>query len=86
MEACGLNEVTAMLESAAVTQDNTAGEHPRFSKYKNVKRAEELQQKRRQEFLRHQKEYCFFLFCVITFKILFHTLLENDERFRIFII
>uniref|UniRef100_A0A0N5AKB8 Snurportin-1 n=1 Tax=Syphacia muris TaxID=451379 RepID=A0A0N5AKB8_9BILA len=56
MDESNLDELTSLMENSALTPDNIAGEHPRFSKYKNVRRAEELQQKRRQEFIEHQKE------------------------------
>lgn len=42
--------------SVSVTPNSTMREHPRFSQYKYVGRAEVSQERRRQEFLRRQKE------------------------------
>jgi snurportin-1 len=50
------DELAAELSvSMAVTEGNLYGEHPRFTDYKNVGRAEEKQRERRQEQLDRQK-------------------------------
>lgn len=54
-----LDDLLDLLASSSVTvaQNSTLREHPRFSQYKNTGRAQVSQERRRQEFLRRQKEY-----------------------------
>ncbi|KAL3993758.1 Snurportin1 family protein [Acanthocheilonema viteae] len=53
-----LDDLTHLLagSSVSVAPNSTMREHPRFSQYKYVGRAEISQERRRQEFLRRQKE------------------------------
>ncbi|VDM44217.1 unnamed protein product [Toxocara canis] len=52
-----MDDLTVMLASSSVAPPNsTTGEHPRFSLYKNLMKAEASQAKRRGEYLRRQKE------------------------------
>ncbi|VDK43455.1 unnamed protein product [Anisakis simplex] len=52
-----MDDLTAMLaESSVAPPNSTSCEHPRFSQYKNLMKAEASQEKRRAEYLRRQKE------------------------------
>uniref|UniRef100_A0A915PV07 Nucleolar protein 6 n=1 Tax=Setaria digitata TaxID=48799 RepID=A0A915PV07_9BILA len=53
-----LDDLALLLAGSSVTvaPNSTSREHPRFSQYKYVGRAEVSQERRRQEFLRRQKE------------------------------